>query len=260
MLFEGKMTKLLLNEYPLVILPSLASTVGLNEAVILQQVHYWLIKSKHLKDGKRWVFNSYPEWKIQFPFFSTRQIQYAIKNLEKLKILITGNYNKLGMDRTKWYSIDYLVLDEICPSNKFVQSSDKIVQTIDNIVLTSDTIVPPLPETTTENTPETTTDNRETLFNTFWNLYDKKVNRNYCLKLFERLTNQDIDLILSTLPEYIKATPDKVYRKTPSTYLNNKSWTDEIIIMESKNVSGNNRSAGRNHDYKQPQNSKYNYQ
>lgn len=34
------------------------------------------------------------------------------------------------------------------------------------------------------------------------------------------------------LEVYIKATPDKQYRKHPMTYLNNKSWNDEVIRNE----------------------------
>jgi hypothetical protein len=34
--------------------------------------------------------------------------------------------------------------------------------------------------------------------------------------------------IIDYIPEYKKATPDKQYRKHPSTFLNNESWNDEI--------------------------------
>ena len=36
------MSKLLINEQPLQVLPSLAEAIGLNQAIALQQVHYWL--------------------------------------------------------------------------------------------------------------------------------------------------------------------------------------------------------------------------
>ena len=35
------MSKLLLNEQPLLIMPTLASKIGLNESIVLQQIHYW---------------------------------------------------------------------------------------------------------------------------------------------------------------------------------------------------------------------------
>ena len=50
---------LLISEPPLQVLPSLAVKIGLNEAIILQQVHYWLLKSNNIRDGYKWVYNSY---------------------------------------------------------------------------------------------------------------------------------------------------------------------------------------------------------
>lgn len=35
------------------------------------------------------------------------------KSLEKKGLIITGNYNKQGYDRTKWYTIDYDVLESL---------------------------------------------------------------------------------------------------------------------------------------------------
>ena len=49
---------LLLNENPLIVMPTLAAHIGLNEAIILQQVHYWLLKSDKLEYGRKWTYNS----------------------------------------------------------------------------------------------------------------------------------------------------------------------------------------------------------
>ena len=35
---------------------------------------------------------------------------------------------------------------------------------------------------------------------------------------------------MNHLPLYKKSQPNKKYRKDPATYLNNKSWNDEIIF------------------------------
>lgn len=133
--------KLLIEEPPLQVLPSLAKEIGLNEALILQQIHYWLLKSDKDIDGRTWTYNSYPDWQKQFPFFSTKTIQRTFKSLEDKGLVITGNYNKMTIDRTKWYSIDYEAL------SKFEQC-----------VLTNRTSCPyqnpnkssPIPETNTE--------------------------------------------------------------------------------------------------------------
>ena len=101
------MNNLLIEDQPLMILPQLAITVGLNEAIVLQQIHYWLLKSNHVHDGKPWIYNSYTEWqKTNFPFWSAHTVQRIIASLELKGFLISGNFNKAKFDRTKWYTID----------------------------------------------------------------------------------------------------------------------------------------------------------
>ena len=71
-------------------------------------------------------------------------------------------------------------------------------------------------------------------FDRFWNLYDKKVGRAECKKLFNNLSENDWNKIFETLPTYIQATPDKQYRKNPETYLRNRAWEDELYVKEQK--------------------------
>jgi hypothetical protein len=104
----------LINEYPIMVYPSLAEALGLNESIVVQQVHYWVGKKPKTRDGFNWTYNSYTEWKKQFPFWSERSIQYIFRRLEIKKILITGKFNKLPQDRTKWYRVNYQELDKIC--------------------------------------------------------------------------------------------------------------------------------------------------
>lgn len=64
-------------------------------------------------------------------------------------------------------------------------------------------------------------------FDKFWDLYDKKHDKKKVMAKFKRLSKTDIDAIMNHLPGYIKATPDKRYRKNPLTYLNSETWNDE---------------------------------
>lgn len=106
-------SRLLIDESPLQVLPSLAVAIGLNEAIVLQQVHYWLKTSKHEHDGRRWIYNTLDAWHAQFPFFSVRTIQRIFERLREAGLLLSGNYNAAQTDRTLWYSIDYEVLDAL---------------------------------------------------------------------------------------------------------------------------------------------------
>jgi hypothetical protein len=67
---------------------------------------------------------------------------------------------------------------------------------------------------------------KEILFNDFWIVYDKQVDRKKCLEKFEKLKDEEIKLIFENLPNYIRNTPDKQFRKNPSTWINNKCWND----------------------------------
>ena len=82
------MSKLLINESPLVILPSLALLIGLNEAIFLQQLHYWLERSKYEKYGQKWIYKSLENWRKEFLFWSERTIQRVISALKKQEIII----------------------------------------------------------------------------------------------------------------------------------------------------------------------------
>jgi hypothetical protein len=67
-------------------------------------------------------------------------------------------------------------------------------------------------------------------FEDFWNLYDKKVGEKTKIsKKYKEISEADRQRIKAHVPLYKEAQPDKRYRKDPQTYINNKSWNDEII-------------------------------
>ena len=68
-------------------------------------------------------------------------------------------------------------------------------------------------------------------FETFWNLYGKKQDRIKCEGKWKRLSNKDRNACIDAIPAYVKSTPDIQYRKNPATYLNNKSWENEVGVI-----------------------------
>lgn len=131
---------LLINESPLQVLPTLAVAVGLNQAIILQQLQYWLHKSSNIHEGRHWVYNTYEEWAVQLPFWSTRTIQRLFLGMEEDGLIVSGVFNTDGHDRTKWYTIDY---DRLSGSSSGIVTMG--VTDVDHLLLA---------ETTTENTTE----------------------------------------------------------------------------------------------------------
>lgn len=157
------MSKLLMDEKPLIVMPRLAVQVGLPESIFLQQLHYWLDKSANVQEENKWVYNTVKEWQIQFPFWSESTIRRIIDKLEKSEIIISGNFNKLPIDKTKWYRINYPKLDEISTGNhesRNRQSSSQIEhmdcsKRADGLP----NMNRPLPESTTESTSENNNNN-----------------------------------------------------------------------------------------------------
>lgn len=151
------MSQYLIDEYPLLIFPKLAVAIGLNESIVLQQIHYWIGKKLNFNEGYYWVYNSYKGWKDQFPFWSERSIWTIINKLEKKGLLIVANYNKASFDKTKWYRINYeheLFITDI-------QSCETISQELRDDAAN---VAKPIPETTTETTTYINTNvSKETL-------------------------------------------------------------------------------------------------
>lgn len=85
-------------------------------------------------------------------------------------------------------------------------------------------------ETENETINETINNNINIDFDFFWTLYDKKVGVKEKLKSkWKKLTNEERQKAIDYIDLYKNAVPDKQFRKNPETFLNNKSWNDEII-------------------------------
>ncbi|MEN9389659.1 MAG: hypothetical protein RLY61_743, partial [Candidatus Parcubacteria bacterium] len=69
-------------------------------------------------------------------------------------------------------------------------------------------------------------------FDTFWNLYEKKVGRPRSESLWKRIKTKDQEKILEYIPAYKKSKPEKKFRKDPERFLRDKVWEDEIIVNE----------------------------
>lgn len=99
----------------LIVRKDLATAIGLNEAIILNQIHYWIQKNKderHYKDGRYWMWETYDGWHNQMPFMSMSTIKRTMKSLKKEGLIEMQNFNKKNWDRTVWYSVNYEKIDE----------------------------------------------------------------------------------------------------------------------------------------------------
>ena len=67
-------------------------------------------------------------------------------------------------------------------------------------------------------------------FDFFWDYYDKRVGeKGKIKKKWDNLTDEERQKAFNFIESYKIVQPDKQFRKNPETFLNNKSWNDEII-------------------------------
>lgn len=139
---------------------------------------------------------------VSFGFFNLIE---RSKNQYSANIIALSNFNK-ALDKA---------LDKAFIKHDTKQS-ESTIQSIDSI-----------------NKPITInkeTINKEQEFDLFWDLYDKKVGeKSKIKKKYDKLSKETKDLIIKYIPKYKLSCPDKKFRKNPSTFLNNKSWNDELI-------------------------------
>lgn len=240
------MSGLLFTREPLVVNTDLAVLIGLHEAIVLQQVHYWLQKNINIVDGRSWVYNSMDEWHKQFRYVSRDTVKRTFKSLVELGLLETGNHNKHHFDKTKWYSINYEKLDEIERLSIGANCTNREVQNapmLEGKMPQSDegNLPQPIPETTrdyTDNslsseldradTPEQITDielsaeeilNRDALL--LLGYLNAKTRRNY------RPVESNLKFLRARLKE--GATVDEVRAVIDAKYL---AWSEDPVMNQ----------------------------
>jgi len=71
-------------------------------------------------------------------------------------------------------------------------------------------------------------------FDLFWDMYGKKRgDKEKLIAKWGNLSDKERADIIAYIPKYILSQPDNKFRKDPQTFLNNKSWHDELIGFES---------------------------
>ncbi|MEH5749439.1 hypothetical protein PO640_04150 [Citrobacter freundii] len=165
---------LLMTSRPIVINPDLAYSIGLNEAIALQQINYWLqeTKSGMESDGVRWIYNTTEQWLEQFPFWSESTLKRTFTRLKTLGVLKIEQLNKSQRDMTNFYTINYEseLLDEVkvteSKRSKCTVPSGQN-DTMEEVKVTrsirskrTDVIRSKCTDDPTENTTESTTENK----------------------------------------------------------------------------------------------------
>ncbi len=115
-----KESRLLYSESPTVFQKSLACAIGLNSAIFLQQLNFWLTIAEQEQaadqwfEGRWWVRNTYAAWvEKHFPFWSIATIRRIVTYLEEDLHVILSRPDSSQNSNGKWYTIDYDALEHL---------------------------------------------------------------------------------------------------------------------------------------------------
>jgi uncharacterized phage protein (TIGR02220 family) len=128
-----------------------AQLFGLDEAIMLNNMIFWIEKNKangrNYHDDHFWTFNSSRAFQELFPFWSQDHIKRLLRKMEEKGVIMSGVYNDLPYDRTKWYTLTNETLGQICPMEGKKVPNER------------DEIAPPIPDIK----PDFKTDNKDIL-------------------------------------------------------------------------------------------------
>ena len=93
----------------------LATKYSIEEALLLQHFYYWYQNNKgkeyYTRDGRIWTYNSLGSICEILPYFNKTKVFRTLEKIEEGGFVVTGNYNKLPFDKTKWYALTQKGID-----------------------------------------------------------------------------------------------------------------------------------------------------
>lgn len=236
--------------------PEVAEKVGLNAAVIYQNIVWWCEKNaaneRNIHDGKAWTFNSMKAFERLFPYLTSKQIRVALEKLEEVSLIESGNFNEKQYDRTKWYCPTGqmempLRANGNAPEGKPIPDSKPVDK--------PDTPQPPMGEPalfSAMEEPDSQEDPVESGFDTFWKeiwpSHFRKAGKVDCRKLYrkacegkhpkadERLTPEQLN---AAARRYIASVDDRQYLKAPKAWLNGALWEPWMDAPDSERARRN---------------------
>lgn len=207
--------------------PRIAHQVGVNAAVIYQNLVFWAEKNKanqrHIRDGYVWTYNSARAFSELFPYLSQSQVKTAINKLVESGLLVKGEYNKANYDRTNWYSP---AITAEWVNHAIGQKSPMDQTKIANGLVKNRQ---PIPDSKPVYKPDKKYIGQ--FFSAFWEMYPRKVSKGSAEKAFAKaLKLARPDDIMFGLSQQLPSMTAKEKQFIPhaATWLNAKGWENEI--------------------------------
>lgn len=127
---------------------NLATQLGSIElAILVHHFQFWINHNKksgkNKIEGRTWTYQTREDIAAHFPYWNSDKVKRLLDKLVKLKVIKKGNFNKLVMDRTCWYSFE----------NEKMFTMDENVQSMDENAKWTDENVQAIPDSKPESKP-----------------------------------------------------------------------------------------------------------
>ena len=198
--------------------PEVAKKAGVNAAVIYQNIAFWVEKNrannKHLHEGRYWTYNSMRAFEELFPYLTQKQIRTAIDKLIDCGLIVAGNFNKAGYDRTKWYSLQGQI-ELPSRANGIDQKGE------------------PIPDSKPDGKQDISSsddDGVDYYFDQLWEEYPRKIGKAQAKKAFKTASKKiNFYYLLPKYMSYVLTLEGKDTQFIPhlATWLNGERWNDE---------------------------------
>lgn len=237
-----EMSRLLINENPLVISPTLVIELGSFEAAaFIQQLHFWLGVSQHQFDGRAWIYNTQEQCvEMMRGTISKSTAKRIVKklierNLVEVQQLHTNKWNK-----TNYFTINYgelANLEQKYSSNPCVSDWVKLNQSSGSDCTNRVDQVEPIEQvkvsqslqknTTEENLQNTNDIQFEEFWKTVPNKDGKKTAQTAFKKAIKKVSIEDLVIAYKANVQVCES--QNRFKKNPATWLNQECWNDESI-------------------------------
>lgn len=99
-------SKFLIIEQPLLVLPSLATKIGVSQAILLQTLATLTQEQGTVVDGKSWLRITNQELHTVLPFWNISTVRDNLDKLEDHGYLKISHFGGGQYDPTNWYFVD----------------------------------------------------------------------------------------------------------------------------------------------------------
>ena len=221
-----------------------AREFGVNAAILFQNLGFWVAKNQangvNIHEGRAWTYNSRKAYHQLFSYLSERQIEIAFKRLVDAGLVVTGRFNRLGFDRTLWYSLSDTGYARfgLVPFHEDRTSISPFCEMEETGALNGNAVeVSAVPNKKLDIYPDKSSDSfsrkaLESAFDAFWSAYPKKTGKEAARKAFKKIPKSAHSLLVPAVEAQKKSRQwteeNGRFIPNPATWLNQGRWEDEV--------------------------------